>query len=225
MRRILLVEDDLNFVNQLKHQHNRSFEITSFSTGEQFIRSLNNLNISSYDAIILDLRLPDTDGISLLEYLKTNCMSTPAALILTENETTQGRLAAYRLGVSDFLSKDLTADEIEVRVNNSINLFNTNHHELKFENLSLVSQSMECFVNNDPVALTKIEFKILSALLQKPDSPQKRDEIMKTIWPSKSVSRQTLNTHIFNINLKTNEWKRSISIDSMAQIKLVNRAK
>lgn len=109
---ILLIEDDVQIAAHLKHGLTKEdFRVHHFSDGQS---ALNFLETENINLIILDLMLPDVDGLSLLSRLKK--IKTPPVLILSAKSSVEDRVTGLKTGADDYLVKPFSFAELIARI-------------------------------------------------------------------------------------------------------------
>jgi DNA-binding response OmpR family regulator len=105
----------------------------------------------------------------------------------------------------------LKAEEIIVRINNGISKFK-NRHEFKKGNLSLNKYHLRVNVNDNDkeIPLTLIEYKLLLFIIENDGKIASREETIKYVWGKELISKNVLNTHLFNLKQKLEEWNFEI---------------
>ncbi len=218
---ILLIDDDPTFCNQF------TFNMSAFCNVRSICQVLGSMEedfrneIQSADALLVDLKMPQMDGISLVRRLKERGLSLPPTLILTENDNTEFRLLAFREGVDDFINKNASGEEVYLRIKKALQ--HSKAQDLVFNNLRLSHLNMSCQVDDLNVELTRIEFQILKLVLSSPENKIIKKDLVAEIWKNKKVSAHTLNTHVYNLNLKLKNWGYSISVGSNGVVHLSPR--
>src|SRR6202011_5091318 len=139
---------------------------------------------SSHDAIILDLVLPDGDGIDLLRQWRKSGFNEPI-LILSARDAVQDRIKGLDLGADDYLSKPFSLEELLARLRSLLRRQSAvketvlQHQGIKLDLLSRIVQ-----LNGQPVDLTSREFALLEIFLQNPGRILTRTLISEKIWES-----------------------------------------
>lgn len=223
MLKVLLVDDDPNFVEFFLQEPLFDWEKHAIGGAAPLLDSDGKTRPEDFDALILDLLMPDVDGLSLLQMLKDRHKVLPAVFILTARESDSNRLMAYELGVSDFLSKDLSTKEIQVRVTQGIQRLRTLSPLKRLGNMYFDTSQLCASIEGVKVDFTKTEFFILKTLAEASGQQIAREEMIERVWADRKVTHQTLNTHIFNINAKTPNWNRCLSVDGSAYICLIDK--
>ncbi|WP_041138242.1 response regulator transcription factor [Beduini massiliensis] len=120
--------------------------------------------VNHYDAILLDLNLPDKDGIDILKFLRKNDVAAPV-IIITARDELGDRVKGLDLGADDYLVKPFQLEELRARVQAVIRRFYGRHQsQIKIEGLIVDSGARTVTLNNQPVSLLAKEFDILEYL-------------------------------------------------------------
>ena len=111
--RLLLVDDEESYVNVLsKRMTKRNFEVSSAFSGAQALRILRK---QDFDAVVLDLKMEDMDGIEVLKILKTMAPELPV-IMLTGHATVETAIEGMKLGAFDYLMKPCDIDQLMAKV-------------------------------------------------------------------------------------------------------------
>ncbi|NCN41672.1 response regulator transcription factor [bacterium] len=207
---ILLIDDDPVYCDQLRNRMSHFCKVRSFSNSVDPLCEEAVEEAFASDAILIDLKMSRMDGISLFKKLQDKGGVLPPVLILTENESKDFRLMAFREGVDDFVNKDSSEEELFLRIKKALD--NSKTHASSFSGLVLNHGDMSCQLEGKSVELTRIEFQILKILLCAIDHKVLKPDLVNKIWKHKKVSAHTLNTHVYNLNSKLKKWERMISI-------------
>lgn len=218
---ILLIDDDQVFCSQFEFKMSAFFKVRPVNRLLGLFDNGLSEEVRKADAILIDLKMPQMDGISLYKKLKERGASLPPTLILTENESKEYRLMAFKEGVDDFINKDASSEEIFLRIRKALQ--NSKAQDLLYDNLKLSHLNMSCQVNGTNVELTRTEFHILKLILGSPENKIVKHDLVKSIWKNKKVSAHTLNTHVYNLNLKLKHWNNGISVGNNGVVHLSPR--
>ena len=138
--------------------------------------------IATYDLIILDLMLPDMDGVSLCETLRRTGITIPV-LMLTARATIEDRVAGLDSGADDYLVKPFAFAELLARMRALLRREPTMLGTvLHIADLSLDTRSHEVYRNGQPIPLTTKEYRLLELLMRHPNQTITRDAIAEHIW-------------------------------------------
>jgi len=163
--RLLIVEDDL-FVQDLLATclSNEGYKVVMASSGQAMFEALDKDNI---DLILLDLTLPDEDGLTLARKVRTRS-STPI-IVLTSREEQEDRIAALEIGADDYLTKPCDIKELSLRVRNLLGRsggVGAIQKEMSFNGWTFdVSGGALTSPDGEDVLLPRTEFDLLAALL------------------------------------------------------------
>ncbi|MCC8023428.1 MAG: response regulator transcription factor [Clostridiales bacterium] len=112
MIKILLVEDNRKLSNNVKDYLNGEFEVVQVFDGKD---ALAYLDADDYDVVILDLMLPEVDGMTILRHIRATEKGM-AVLVLTAKEEINEKLRAFELGANDYLTKPFFMEELKARI-------------------------------------------------------------------------------------------------------------
>ncbi|MCH4156924.1 MAG: response regulator transcription factor [Muribaculaceae bacterium] len=161
--RILIIEDEKSISDGvLKYLVNQNYLCDqAFSCREALMKSSSN----EYDCILLDLMLPDGDGLNLLKIIKMNSPSA-GIIILSAKGTVEDKVEGMKLGADDYLPKPFNLAELNARV---FALLRRRHfkgyNRVESNNVQIDLLSKSVSVGGSPVILTKSEFSILLFLI------------------------------------------------------------
>ena len=178
--RILIVEDDKKMGTFLVRElaeanYSATLVATCFAAKEALAES-------TYDAVVLDIGLPDGDGLQLLRQWREAGFNEPV-LILSARDAVQDRVKGLNLGADDYLAKPFSLDELLARLRSLFRRHGgkkTTVFEHRGIKLDLVSQSVER--EGKPVELTAREFSILELLMQNQGRVVTRTMIAEKVW-------------------------------------------
>jgi DNA-binding response OmpR family regulator len=138
---------------------------------------------SPYDAIVLDLGLPDGDGLTLLREWRTSGFNEPV-LILSARDAVEDRIRGLNIGADDYLAKPFSVDELVARLRSLLRRHTSGpratvleSHGVRLDLLSRVAT-----LHGRPVELTSREFALLELFLQNPRRVLTRTLIAEKIW-------------------------------------------
>lgn len=138
---------------------------------------------SPYDAIVLDLGLPDGEGLELLREWRASKFDEPV-LILSARDAVQDRVRGLNLGADDYLPKPFSVDELIARLRSLLRRQTTAPRTTVFEHhgVRLDLLARQATINGRPVDLTSREFALLELFMQNPGRVLTRTLIAEKIW-------------------------------------------
>lgn len=135
-----------------------------------------------YDAIILDLMLPDRDGVEVCRNLRRRGQNVPV-LMLTALSATEEKVEGFDAGADDYLTKPFDFDELLARVRALLRRGNaTEGRTLRCEDLELDLYTREAVRGDTLVALSNKEFALLEYLMRNPNRVLSRIQIGEKVW-------------------------------------------
>lgn len=209
MARLLCIEDSHEFYLYLTGvlaEH----DLTSVGSLSDAFKLLDS-GRDSFDLILLDISLPDGNGVKSLSALKEKLVSkfTPI-IVISSNDDVLTKVAAFGVGADDYIQKPPSSEELKARVNarlRSAKLHEKSVEKVVIGDLEIDSQKMsvEIISNGKRIAveLTPIEFKILRLLSQRPGQVFSRDQLIDHIWGlSKHIAQRSVDAHISHLRKK-----------------------
>lgn len=204
MKNILLVEDnaEIRILVEASLDPLRVVHVGTISEARA------TLDRELFQLIILDLGLPDGDGLKFMTELSTK--STTPVFILTGKSDTANKVIAFSLGVEDFITKPFDPVELRARVNAKLRKFENQKDEreiIKVRDLTIDLARQRVFLtreqNQEEVALTSLEFKLLTTFAKAPERVFSRDQLLDQVWGSSThITDRTVDTHIGHLRKK-----------------------
>ena len=204
MPKILIVEDDPAVRDILKIALEREgMTVEAVENGEAALKSFRS--VSSLDLVILDVMLPDTDGITLCQQLRRN--SDVPIVMLTAREGERNVVVGLEVGADDYITKPARPAEVVSRVRAHLRRrrLDTQSASLKYEFSGLVIDlsRRQVWVHRERVDLTTTEFEILSLLAAHPGWVYSRQQIMQQLWDGDFYGEaRSADVHIQRIRTK-----------------------
>ncbi|MEX0780644.1 MAG: response regulator transcription factor [Balneolales bacterium] len=205
--KILVIEDDYvvrSLIERVLDKHGH--EVESVEHGQEGeTRAIQN----GYDCIILDLALPDKNGIEVCRNIREKEVQTPV-LILSAHKTTDSKVTGLNTGADDYLTKPFENEELLARIEavtrRTRDQSNGVKERLQFGELNMDLIKREFTVNGEKIWLTNNEFNLLAYFLKNPERVIGKDELTKNVWEV-TFDTQTnfLNVYISYLRKKINE--------------------
>ena len=159
---------------------------------------------------IVDIMMPRMDGVTMTIKLREH-HDFPVIMLSAKSEETD-KVIGLNIGADDYVTKPFTPLELMARVNSQLRRYTrfTSMAQKKEENsrtyliggLELNEDTVEFFVDGNPVKLTPIEFKILALLMKNPGRVFSAEEIYERVWNEKAINTDTIMVHVRNIRDK-----------------------
>lgn len=201
--KVLIVEDEKTLAYEVEAFLKKAFYVCELAhTGK---KALEMLDLNLYDFILLDLGLPDTDGLVLLEQAK-KLNPEAAYIILTARGNIEDRIKGLDLGADDYLPKPFSLPELQSRMQAiSRRKFGIKTESIPIGEFEIDLQNRALFNKNVQVELTRKEFDLLSYLLLHKNRVLSRMQLSEHIWGSYSdddADSNYIDVHIKNIRKK-----------------------
>lgn len=182
--RILLVEDEAELAAWLVRALKQSGFVPDHAPDARTAEAL--LAGNEYDAVVLDLRLPDRHGLTLLAAMRDEGDRTPV-LVLTAEGSLQDRVRGLHLGADDFLAKPFAVEEVEARLTALVRRSRDRPHApMQCGSLSYDSTSHAFMLRGVLLALTPREHAALTALLSRAGMPVGKQRLAGKVFPQDS---------------------------------------
>ena len=201
MSRILIVEDEPRLsqllADYLQHAHYQTVQTDSARQAMALARE------EDFQAILLDLMLPDGDGMEVCKTLRQ--YSDVPIMMITARVDEVDRLLGLELGADDYICKPFSPREVVARVKAVLRRANPAPAD-NGPGLTLDEERYEAVMGTRRVALTAIEFSLLATLARHPGRIWSRDQLMDEIYQDhRVVSDRTIDSHIRKLRRKLSE--------------------
>lgn len=199
-----IVEDDVN-IREIESfaLKNSGYSIAEFGTAEDFFE---NLNKRVPNLILLDIMLPDEDGLTILTKLRKRQDTKNVPIILVTAKSTEiDKVKGLDIGADDYITKPFGVMELISRVKALLRRTKSEEEEkrIKLGEIYLDHDRHEVFVNNIHCELTFKEYELLRLLLQNMGIVVTRDQIMEKVWGTDFEGEsRTLDMHIKTLRQK-----------------------
>jgi DNA-binding response OmpR family regulator len=203
---VAVVDDDPDILELVSAQLKKAgMKVKEFSDVEGFYRFLHQ---GVPDLVVLDLMLPDSDGVEVCRFLrKEGRFSAVPVIMLTARTDEVDRVLGLEMGADDYITKPFSSKEFVARV--KAVLRRTYRREVKAETvtvgglLTIDFGKHEVTVGDTKAEVTAVEFRILQYLASKPGWVFSRDRILDHLWGhDKAVTDRTIDVHVRHLREK-----------------------
>ena len=206
MERVLIVDDDPDIVRLVTYNlTHASFQTVTATTGR---KALEIVRKELPDLIILDLMLPDVDGMEVCRVLRQQPQSRKIPIImLTARGDEIDRVVGFELGADDYVQKPFSIRELVLRVKSILRRSKDDRSDmLRAGRVQIYPERRQCFVENRSISLTAKEFDLLHELMKAHGNVLTREGLMDRVWGyhGEATSR-TLDTHVRRLREKLGE--------------------
>jgi two-component system alkaline phosphatase synthesis response regulator PhoP len=183
---ILLVEDEENIQDALKLNFEmEGYEVTSVYDGEAALKAVHD---EYFDLIILDVMLPEIDGITVCENIRLTNTEIPILMLSAKNQSAD-RILGLKKGADDYVTKPFSLEELLIRVrilinkSKKISAKEPVDEQYIFGKNQINFKSLECITKTgEVVALTKKEAMLLKLLIENKNEVVTREKILQSVW-------------------------------------------
>ncbi len=199
--RILLVEDDLPLAQALQQSlRYEGFVVNHVENGKDALAAL---AIPEHDMAILDLGLPDMDGLQVLKKLRAKKQLTPV-IILTARDTIEQRVQGLDFGADDYLVKPFDINELLARLRVVERRLGTaDSAVININAVKLDSAAHKVFLNEQELNCSKKEYMVLKALMENAGRIQSREQIESRLYEwGEEVISNAVEVHVHNLRKK-----------------------
>lgn len=219
--KILVVDDEEALGEILKYNLELDgYEVDTALSAEEAL----TMDLSSYSLFILDIMMDQLSGFDFAKKLKNNTATENTPIIFCsalngEDYTVMG----LNLGGDDYITKPFVISEVLARVRAVLRRSHVSQQyaynlskgiqepDIVFKTMRVDRNEKTCYLNGEPVALTKTEFEILMFFLTHRGRIYSREEIIREVWPGETVvSNRTIDTNITRLRKKIEPYGNNI---------------
>lgn len=205
--KILIVEDERDIVDLLRYNlQEAGFETDYVRNGADALHSAIE---QSPDLILLDLMLPEVDGLIVCRLLKNDPRTKNIPIVMVTAKTEErDRIAGLELGVDDYITKPFSPKEVVLRVSAVLRRIQAGKQvvetkQIERHGLTIDLDKHQVLTESGPIDLTATEFKLITLFARSPGRVFTRDILMDVIWGQEyyGVDR-TVDTHVSRLRRK-----------------------
>jgi len=178
--KILIVEDDIDITQALSSfLGEQGFKV---SQAKNYFEAEDKLILYSYDVILLDISLPDGNGLQLLKFLKKQNIDS-GVLIVSAKNSLDDKLEGLNLGADDYITKPFELSEINARINALLRRKKFGGKtKVVYNEIEIDTDSMLAFVNKKTLVLTKKEYDLLLYFIVNKNRMLTKEAIATHLW-------------------------------------------
>ena len=201
--KLLIVEDDRSLSRSINDYLKIEGHICEVAL--TFYDAVNKAAVNKYDCIILDIGLPDGNGLDLIRKMKSNKL-TGGILILSAKSSLEDKLTGLKIGADDYLTKPFHFAELSARIN-SIHRRNNflGLNEMIFNELRINTEDNQVYVNDRLLVLTKKEYDLLLFFMANRNRIITKESIVEHLWGDNVILTDSFDfvyTHVKNLRKK-----------------------
>ena len=206
--RILVVDDEERIRRLIKmYLEREDFVVEEVENG---VEALEKALENDYDCILLDIMMPEMDGIEVCEKLREE-KNTPIIMLTAKGEESN-RVQGFEVGADDYIVKPFSPREVVLRVKavlrrtGQTNVKQTSmqtNNLIVFPHLTIDLDAYRVTANDQEISLTPKEYELLVFLAQSPDKVYKREDLLKEVWQYEFFGDlRTVDTHVKRLREK-----------------------
>lgn len=211
--KILAVDDDPDILKLLQYNlEKEGFSVITAANGQEALRLVRS---QPPQAIILDLMLPEVDGLEVCRQIKRDeSLSQVPILMLTAKGEEVDRVVGFELGADDYITKPFSPRELVLRLKAILKRAAAREEparRLVLGDLIIDLDRHQASIGRQEIGLTLIEFRLLSTLASRRGRVQTRDRLLADVWNyDPDIDSRTVDTHIKRLRSKLGKWGEAI---------------
>lgn len=209
---ILVVDDEREIADLIEiYLQNEDFKVYKYYSSKNILNDLENINI---DLAILDVMMPDIDGFSLCSKIREK-YNFPIIFVTAKIEDID-KISGLTLGADDYVTKPFQPLELVARVKAQLRRYKkydnqtNNQNIIDFRNIIINRDTHECYLNDNLLNLTPIEFDILWYLCKNRGVVVKTEDLFMEVWKEKYFEKDnnTIMVHIRHLREKMHDTNK-----------------
>lgn len=204
--KLLLIEDEKSLAMSIQNYFQRENFICEWASNYE--SAIEKINVYRYDCVLVDIMLPDGDGLNLVRELKKKYPETGIIIISAKNAL-DDRIAGLNLGSDDYLTKPFHLSELNARVQAVIRRRSfQGNQQIVFGKINVEPQQHLVTVNNQEIILTRKEYDLLVYLIANKNRVLTKESIAEHLWGDDADMMDNFDfiyTHIKNLRKKLME--------------------
>ena len=225
MKKVLIIEDDRDFSEVVSKTLSSQYQTLQALSGPEGLRLATN---EKPDLILIDLQMPEMDGFTVCEELRSRPMTREIPIIiLTGENQPDSRVRGLDAGADDYVSKPFHTQELLARIRARLRRRESNQKittEIQVGNLRMEPLSSQVWVGEVQIHLTQVELQVLKYFLEYPNEMISRERLLGDLWPDSIVTSRTVDTHVAHCARSCMDFRTSCERFSGAATFLKSRA-
>src|SRR5277367_1119698 len=202
MKKIVLIEDDADLFTLLKYNlEKEGFSMVGSQTGKGALELCRRVRP---DLILLDIMLPDSDGLDICKGIRNDVELTRVPIIfLTARASETDRIVGLELGANDYIVKPFFIRELIARIKLQFRSQATPVRVLKSGGVEVDRSSCQARLNGDLLQLTATEFRLLEFLMSRNGVVFSREQLLNAVWgQDRAITDRTVDVYILRLRQK-----------------------
>src|SRR5271169_63344 len=202
MKKILLIEDDADLFSLLKYNlEKEGFALVGQQTGNG---ALELCRRARPDLILLDIMLPDSDGLDICKGIRRDPdLASIPVIFLTARASETDRIVGLELGANDYVVKPFFVRELIARIKLQFRNQAAPARVLEAGGVELDRTSCQVRLNNVPLSLTSTEFRLLEFLMSRPGVVFSREQLLNSVWgQDRAITDRAVDVYVLRLRQK-----------------------
>ena len=202
MKKILLIEDDADLYSLLKYNVTKEgFTLIGSQTGKG---ALELCKQTRPDLILLDIMLPDSDGLEICKSIRKDPDLAPTPVIfLTARASETDRIVGLEIGANDYVVKPFFVRELIARIKLQFRNQSAPPRMIAAGGVELDAASRQVRLNGSPLSLTATEFRLLEFLMSRPGVVFSREQLLNAVWgQDRAITDRAVDVYVLRLRHK-----------------------
>ncbi len=202
MKRILLIEDDADLFALLKYNlEKEGFSLSGLQTGKGAIELCRQVRP---DLILLDIMLPDSDGLDICKGLRRDPeLGHIPVIFLTARASETDRIVGLELGANDYVVKPFFVRELIARIKLQFRQQASPARTFQAGGVELDASSRQVRLDGAPLSLTATEFRLLEYLMSRPGVVFSREQLLNAVWgQDRAITDRAVDVYVLRLRQK-----------------------
>ena len=212
---IIVIDDEPDVTDLLKYSLElKGYNVHALNNPIEFVSKVRDL---SPDLIVLDVMMPDLDGMQLCQIIRSDprIKSTPIIFLSAKSEV-EDRVKGLEHGADDYLTKPFSTEELILRVEvllrrTKLAEVKTNDSRIEIAGVIIDEALHELTVDGNHISVTATEFRLLKLLMERKGRVQSREHLLASVWNyDYDIETRTVDTHIRRLREKLGPYQHLI---------------
>ena len=201
MRKIVIIEDDSDLIALLRYNlQKEGFQCSHTQTGKgalEFCRQ------SRPDLVLLDIMLPDCDGLEICKKLRADPdLGHLPVIFLTARAAEADRIVGLEIGANDYVVKPFFVRELIARIRLQFRTQSSPARVLEAGGLELDRNSRRVRMNGEELSLTATEYRLLEYMMSRPGVVFSREQLLDAVWSDRAITDRAVDVYILRLRQK-----------------------
>ncbi len=201
--KVLIIEDEKALADSVEQYLSQGGYLCEMV--ENYNKAKEKINLYNYDCIVVDIGLPDGNGLHIIRKLKTN-KSGAGIIIISARDSLNDKIEGLEIGADDYLTKPFHLSELNARIKSVIRRRSFDgSNEIICNEIRISPDNLNVTVNNRPIVLTKKEYDLLLYFVSNKNRMVTKESIAEHLWGDNmdlADSYDFIYTHIKNLRRK-----------------------